>query len=262
MSLNEARRRLREAAQETWLLVPAVDASDSWLGGVPRGDIGGPWPYWEGEPLDFIGQVDLSELHSVGGPDWLPAAGTLQFFFDCKQRGWGLDPSKKGSWVVRYRHADAPEGLTLPPPEACTPFPVRSVIFLPEVSWPTTNRLVLGDLALTQADIDALIEPFDRLDEQRHRIGGWPEPIQSDIMEEQCQCASQGIQVPDADRLPASAGAALAVGANDWRLLLQVDCDPDLNMEWGEGGRLYFWIREDDARAGRFEQCWMILQSF
>tara|TARA_Y100000815_G_scaffold247043_1_gene247153 strand:+ start:800 stop:1588 length:789 start_codon:yes stop_codon:yes gene_type:complete len=262
MSLNEARRRLREAAQETWLLGPSIEATASWLGGMPQGHIGGDWPYWDGEPLDFIGQLDLSELNSVGGPDWLPQSGVLQFFYDCKQRGWGLDPAKKGSWVVRFRPGTEPEGVTLPPPDACTPFPVRPVVFVPEVSWPTTARIALGDLALSEHDLDALFEPFELLGEQRHRVGGWPEPIQADIMEEQCQCASQGIPVLEPDRLPPHADRALGAGANDWRMLLQVDCDPDLHMEWGDGGRLYFWIREDDARNGRFGESWMILQSF
>jgi uncharacterized protein YwqG len=29
---------------------------------------------------------------------------------------------------------------------------------------------------------------------------------------------------------------------------------------WGDGGVLYFWIREADARARRFDQAWVVLQ--
>jgi uncharacterized protein YwqG len=29
---------------------------------------------------------------------------------------------------------------------------------------------------------------------------------------------------------------------------------------WGDAGILYFWIREEDARAGRFDQAWAVLQ--
>lgn len=31
-------------------------------------------------------------------------------------------------------------------------------------------------------------------------------------------------------------------------------------MMWGDLGRLYFWIRDDDLAARRFEKAWLILQ--
>ena len=46
----------------------------------------------------------------------------------------------------------------------------------------------------------------------------------------------------------------------DWRLLLQLDTDYDAGMMWGDVGCLYFWIREQDARAGDFSRICMILQ--
>jgi hypothetical protein len=35
----------------------------------------------------------------------------------------------------------------------------------------------------------------------------------------------------------------------------------DLNVTWG-GGALYSWIREADARAGRFDNARVVLQCF
>lgn len=52
----------------------------------------------------------------------------------------------------------------------------------------------------------------------------------------------------------------LSEGAKDWRLLLQFDSDDDLKVMWGDAGIIYFWIREQDARAGRFERAWVVLQ--
>ncbi len=31
---------------------------------------------------------------------------------------------------------------------------------------------------------------------------------------------------------------------------------------WGDAGRLYFMIREEDLAARRFEDCWMTLQCY
>jgi uncharacterized protein YwqG len=53
---------------------------------------------------------------------------------------------------------------------------------------------------------------------------------------------------------------ALQAGARDWRLLLQLDTDEDLGVMWGDAGTIYFWIREADAAACRFDQSWVILQ--
>jgi uncharacterized protein YwqG len=46
----------------------------------------------------------------------------------------------------------------------------------------------------------------------------------------------------------------------DWRLLLQLDSDEHMDVMWGAAGMLYFWVREQEAAAGRFENVWVILQ--
>ena len=80
-------------------------------------------------------------------------------------------------------------------------------------------------------------------------------------MELECACASRALsfhELPRYDEDPRM--QTLASDAEDWRLLLQLDSDLELNMSWDEGGRLYFWVREQDARRGDFQNVWMILQ--
>jgi len=76
-------------------------------------------------------------------------------------------------------------------------------------------------------------------------------------MEEQCQQVTQGL-----DREGATLKTDERISSTDWRLLLQVDTDNDAGMMWGDTGMLYFWIREQDARARDFSKVWMILQCY
>jgi uncharacterized protein YwqG len=52
----------------------------------------------------------------------------------------------------------------------------------------------------------------------------------------------------------------LRTGAASWRLLLQLDTDDDLGWMWGDVGRLYFTIRQEDLAAYDFSRAWMVLQ--
>ena len=79
-------------------------------------------------------------------------------------------------------------------------------------------------------------------------------------MESESQFASNGIDLGDSGAGSTPRAMALRDGANEWRLLFQIDSDEAADMMWGDVGTIYFWIRESDARARRFEASWLILQ--
>jgi uncharacterized protein YwqG len=54
--------------------------------------------------------------------------------------------------------------------------------------------------------------------------------------------------------------AELKAGSMDWHLLLQVDSEQAAGMMWGDVGRLYYWIRSKDLKAGNFDNVWLVLQ--
>lgn len=81
-----------------------------------------------------------------------------------------------------------------------------------------------------------------------HRLLGHPDPIQGD-MQLECQLVTNGLYCGDAAGYADPRRTALAQGAHDWRLLLQVDTDETLGSEWGDTGRVYFWLREQDLAA-------------
>jgi uncharacterized protein YwqG len=84
--VEEAKARLRPCLT----IEPGDAAGGSWLGGAPTLDAATPWPpHRDDSLLDFLAQIDLAEVRSCGGPDWLPAEGRLMFFYDVDDPGAG-----------------------------------------------------------------------------------------------------------------------------------------------------------------------------
>lgn len=256
------------AALSKSLRVPAVHVvhtngpSASSLGGLPRVPDGFSWPRRNAVPLDFLAQIDLSQLHACLPIPWLPEHGRLLFFYDADKQPWGFDPADRDGWQILHV-PDADDRLhdaRLPPGRAVDTERVP-LAFRVIDSYPSWERAEVTALGFTGDESEAYIAlceaPFDK--RPHHQISGYPAPIQGDQMEAEAQCASDGVYMGNADAwkaLPES----VATEARAWRLLLQLDSDGQ--MMWGDAGTLYFWIRETDARAGRFDRVWVILQCY
>ena len=93
-----------------------------------------------------------------------------------------------------------------------------------------------------------------------HQVGGYPDPIQGDEMEEQCLLVSNGVYCGDASGYNSNKAEELKKEKNDWKLLFQIDSDDDLELMWGDCGMLYFWIKESDGKALNFDNVWLVLQ--
>jgi uncharacterized protein YwqG len=92
-----------------------------------------------------------------------------------------------------------------------------------------------------------------------HRLGGHPNEIQESRMALECELGSRGLDTEtifDGEVEP-----KILRASKSWRLLFQIDSDPDIGMSWGDGGMLYIFVREADARAGNFSRTWLISQS-
>jgi uncharacterized protein YwqG len=251
-----------EAAAQPCLRLVGREGGRSCLGGAPH--IAGAWPRFEGRPLSVVAQLDLAEIAAAGGPDWLPRKGRLLFFYELDYSGWGMGPSDLGCFAVRHETGSAtPE----PPPEDLADegrWPEYPVAFGVAVSTPDSERLNLPWSDLTKREEKALEAALEAMTpaEPVHQIGGFPGTIQADAMELECELVAFGLQRGAGVKPDATQMEQLKVASKDWRLLLQLDTDNDAGMMWGDTGRLYFWIREQDARAGDFSKAWMILQCY
>jgi uncharacterized protein YwqG len=262
-NLSKALRRLGLARYEAALSASArpairmrtvrcndddVPLGGSKLGGKPDLPAGVAWPHWEGRPLNFIAQLDCSELQRFESAALLPPDGLLSFFYDAEEQPWGHDSADAGA--ARVLHHAANGGLER-----------RAK---PRASF-RANRLELHEILTfpTEAGFDVEPEEIGRLSvlfdpgvsHREHQLLGYPSVIQNP-MELQCQLASHGVYVGEG--YPADAVARWGAGAAAWRLLLQVDSIGD--MMWGDMGMIYFWITEDALRAREFDRAWLALQ--
>ena len=233
------------------------------LGGDPDLPTGAEWPRKSGVPLSFVAQLDLAELTPYDLEGVLPSDGLLSFFYDATtQQAWGFDPADRGSWDVRHVAA-AEELRRTPAPDDLGPDGrLRPVGWRPrgELAFATFDSLVVDRLGLTRDETIAYSDQLESEEDTIHRVHGHPDPIQSGEMQLECQLASNGVFVGDPEGYQDPRALDLGPGADDWRLLLQVDSDEAADVMWGDLGRIYYWIRDDDLAARRFDRSWLVLQ--
>ena len=253
----------RHLARPAVHVVTRTVPSRSHFGGVPELPAGVEWPAWSHGRLAFLARIELSELQGAHRIPWLPASGSLLFFYDVEKQPWGFDPKDRGGAAVIY----APDvgrrsERRFVPMNGDDGIAFRYVDFTKIESLPSWNNDAIRALSLSdeehEAYMDEQLAPFK--DAPKHQVAGYPTPIQNDTMEFECQVVSHGIYLGDSADWESPRARALEAGARDWRLLLQLDTDEDLGVMWGDGGTIYFWIREADAAARRFDQSWLILQ--
>jgi uncharacterized protein YwqG len=208
-----------------------------------------------------VAQVSLAEAAALLPSSGLPAKGSLAFFYDAvEQRAWGFDPADRGSWRV-VLVPDVAAAPVEPPASLRADGRFDPASLRPRLEWtlPDLDSRAMDALGLTVEEADAYIDLVDDPEEPVHRLLGHPQPIQGE-MQLECQLASHGLYVGDPSGYRDPRAEALGPGADDWRLLLQLDSADALGMMWGDGGRLYFWITAAALADGRWDDGWMILQ--
>lgn len=223
--------------------------TQSALGGVPFLATDQEWPSREGTPLDFLAQIDLSQIppHVF---DSAPS-GTLAFFYDVENAPWGSEAEDIGAAVIIH----TPQGVA------------GKSVLKPGTRPPAPLRLPVGfvhtrELCLTGEQEDRFYEHFRSLPDPEksqleevhdillgsssgyNRILSPPNRIQNDM---------------DSDLAVASAAYGLPEGTA-WVMVLQIDSVDELGWQWGDAGCLYFHLPSEDLATGRFDRPWVVLQ--
>lgn len=241
--------RLRAHTVDETQLKPGITR----FGSTPDFPQGWVWPERNGSALPFVGQINLSEIAPYIRESLLPDSGILYFFFDVDTffETW---PHDRTTWSVLYdgsalsalRPVAIPETIARKRRYRPSPVTLATEITLPDYSQYDSTSLQRLGLRKPLTDEEELAyyqvqaQLAQRAGVQRHipihRFLGHADPVQWDMQSE------------------------LAEKGGDWQLLLQVDSDAAPDMDWGDTGRIYYWIRKQDLVQCNFSQVQLILQ--
>ena len=259
--LIQTARRYRTCWQHAFHLnhwpdeTPAVRFC-SRLGGQPDLPIDQAWPRNpEGARLAFIAQVNCGALGPNDITGLLPRKGMLYFFYDLSAPVVPERTEPPAAGVVRrwkVLHSEVPE--LCPEPDAwpedlpetarLTRCDLQAVAYATLASPESVTFRSCQPTRDDQSAFDALhnitIHHLQDVKPPYHQVLGHPRALQGE-MDVECGRAS-GLQ-------------------GEWQLLLQVDSDVRADMQWGDAGRLFFWIRKTDLLQGNFGDVWVMLQS-
>ena len=140
--------------------------------------------------------------------------------------------------------------------------PHCNVHFEPVEVFPSCFRGPVDKLGLTDKEFDQYCSTLEAVFDgsPKHQISGFPSPVQGDDMELECQLVANGLYCGDGSGYDDPRAKDLRSGAANWRLLLQLDSDDELNVMWGDMGMIYYWVEEDKASRGDFSNTWLVLQ--
>jgi uncharacterized protein YwqG len=256
--------RVREAVEKVALpsirlsAHPAEDVQlrvgSTKFGGSPDVPEDARWPERNGSPLPFVAQINLAEVAPYDRSHLLPATGLLAFFFDQDAFFESQPDDQATSWQVCYFPGPLSNLWGRPLPEDIPqrrryrPSEVTCAVemTLPDYSQydsTSVERLGLSG-PLTEEEEQAYYSLqahlAGRVDAKYHlpihRMLGHPDVVQWDMHRD------------------------LGDTAADWQLLFQVDSDGTPDTDWGDTGRIYFWIRTRDLAERHFSQVQVLLQ--
>ncbi|MFN2512999.1 MAG: DUF1963 domain-containing protein, partial [Pyrinomonadaceae bacterium] len=219
-------------------------------------------------PLDFLLQIDCAEVAATDGYRMLPTSGLLTFFYDLENQPWGYDPQQLDGYHVVL--IDDNDLVSTPPPSSEYQLPELTMRSGPGQTLPHFGS---RDYDRFEAEARLRDEERDRYfdfltayelqfyppESGRHRLLGHSANVQGD-MQLEAQLVTNGLYCGDETGYKDPRAKLLESGADDWLLLLQLDSDERCDLMWGDMGMLYFWIRQNDLKAHRFDRVWMTLQ--
>lgn len=236
---------------------------ESKIGGKPHLPDDFKWPYYLDEPLIFIAQFNLGEIAKYDVENKLPSSGMLYFFYEGGIEVFGDDLSEKDGIKVAYYEGSIDKLKAINLPERSDASEYDELIikpcklsFVAEPSYPLTQMLENDIL-----DYDILDDDDEANEETTNKLLGYPDLIQGDVFD-----TAATIHMRRSGNTKFSSTkeyrAAFQSELKKWMLLFQIDSDDQADVMWGDVGRVYFVIRDEDLERGDFENCWFEFQCY
>jgi uncharacterized protein YwqG len=240
----------------------SIKIGTSKIGGRPDLPVDQSWFQDDnGKSLSFLAQINFKETKPFDKSNQLPYTGIVYFFYSAEQGAWGYDPDDKHKFKVFYfdgetsrlRRHDFPNDVA-----DQSRFKPCQLEFLSSTTLPGWESDEVKGV-FTEDELDAYIELSEG--GEITKLLGYSDNIQGP-MEEECQLVTNGLFCGDSSGRNDPRTKELEKDSHQWRLLFQIDSIEKAGMMWGDGGRIYFWIKVDDLIARRFEQSWFALQCY
>lgn len=243
------------------------------FGGRPDLPAGVEWFRTEaGTPMTFLAQINFAETVPYDLDSKLPQNGILYLFYDCSDYGipWGYDPEDSDAWNVFFYDGDtaflsrreAPEDLGQDYNGGI--FGSAKMYFESVMELPSDDSDLLRNLD-PPLDRKQIIRYLGRLCTQQsayvNKLLGHAAPVQNG-MELQCEYVTHGIHYWNTEERARGESMGLDQNAARWNLLMQIECNKEIGMIWGDMGALFLWISDEDLAARNFENAWLIPQSY
>lgn len=235
------------------------------IGGCPDLPKEIDWFKFKEKPMSFVAQINLTEIKAFDLDNKLPNEGILYFFYDAEQSTWGFDPKDKDCSKV-YFYKGSLENLERKKRPADLEdyhgFYSCKLNFQNTFNLPDYFSNLMEGIEMNEDDTEKYFKIKEEIKQGEiiNKILGHSDNIQGG-MELECELVTNGLYCGNQSGYDDSNAADLAKNVDSWNLLFQIDSNEDeAGMMWGDCGRLYFWIKDDDLREEKFENAWLILQ--
>lgn len=259
-----------------------IKMGESKIGGNPDLPDGVSWPSFNGIPLAFLMQLNLSELKKLEFNQFFTDNGLILFFYNERSTGWSVN--EKDSWKVIFTkdlenlvRTEFPKnvGNIKDSSDQSFSYDSHKLIFNNAISLPPAGREYGGywDEDNTYQDPEFIFddnfeefleEETDAHDENGISLFGYPTGFECDSHKLSCYLLSNGRDAFEFDKVlddeKMEELKILESEAEEWTLLLQIWSDDDVGWLWDDWGCLYFWIRKEDLKNNNFNHIWMLME--